>query len=113
MTQQNKLIAAPPYSVEQALVQLGTHLKTARIRRRLTIKDVSHKIGTGVRAVSDAEKGKPSTSIAVYTSLLWVYGLLGNFGALADPNLDLEGQALALTREKKRVRQGGGMNNDF
>ena len=34
------------------------------------------RIGTGPRAVMDAEKGKSSTDVAIYLALLWVYGLL-------------------------------------
>ena len=57
----NQLMQAPPYPVEQALTRLGENLRTARIRRNFTIDEVAQKIGTGRRAVMDAEKGKPST----------------------------------------------------
>ncbi|MGK5088117.1 helix-turn-helix transcriptional regulator [Bdellovibrionota bacterium FG-2] len=113
MVARNKLLTSPPYAVEQALKRLGKNLRTARIRRRLTLKDVAEKTGTGVRAIADAERGKPSTSIAVYTALLWTFGLMGAFEILADPSRDLEGQTLALSREHTRVRAGGGLDNDF
>ena len=58
MTARNKLLAAPPYPVEQMLKRLGADLRTARVRRNLTIEDMARKIGTGDRAVADAEKGK-------------------------------------------------------
>ncbi|MCM2279892.1 MAG: helix-turn-helix domain-containing protein [Oligoflexia bacterium] len=117
MVARNTLLQAPPYAVEQALKRFGTNLRTARIRRRLTVEDVAQKIGTGVRAILDAEKGKPSTSAAVYTALLWAFGLLNDFEALADPARDSEGQTLALAREGSRVRhrtgKTGGLDNDF
>jgi transcriptional regulator with XRE-family HTH domain len=109
----NPLLAAPPYPVEQALKRLGANLRIARIRRRLTVQEVAEKIGTGSRAVSDAERGKPSTSVATYAALLWAFGLLGGLEALADPTRDSEGQALALSREPSRVRPTGGLDNDF
>ncbi|MCU7936191.1 MAG: helix-turn-helix domain-containing protein [Candidatus Thiodiazotropha sp. (ex Dulcina madagascariensis)] len=59
----------------QALKRLGANLRTARLRRNLTIKEIADKIGTGPRAVMDAEKGRPSTGIVVYTALLWAYDL--------------------------------------
>jgi DNA-binding XRE family transcriptional regulator len=62
--------------ISMQMHSLGTNLRTARLRRNLTIEDVAQKIGTGPRAVSDVEKGKISTSIAVYTALLWAYDLL-------------------------------------
>lgn len=113
MVARNSLLVAPPYAVEQSLKRLGANLRTARIRRRLTIEEVSRKIGVGTRAVSDAEKGKSSTSIAVYVALLWTFGLLADFENLADPGRDLEGQTLALSREKSRVRRIGVLDNDF
>ena len=109
----NTLLEVPPYPVEGALKRLGENLRTARIRRSLTIEQVARKIGVGVRAVFDAEKGKPSTGAAVYTALLWTYGLLSDFEMLADPSRDAEGQALALSREGSRARRRKGLNNDF
>jgi transcriptional regulator with XRE-family HTH domain len=109
----NKLLDAPPYAVEQSLKRLGANLRTARIRRRLTVVEVAGKIGSGVRAVSDAEKGKPSTSVVVYVALLWTFGLIGDFELLADPGRDLEGQTLALSRERTRVRRSGDLDSDF
>jgi hypothetical protein len=68
MVARNTLLEAPPYPVEAALKRLGHNLRTARIRRSLTVEEVAKKIGTGVRAVSDAEKGKPRTSAAPFSS---------------------------------------------
>ena len=78
----NQLFAAQPYPVESSLKRLGANLRKARIRRRLTIEQVAEKIGTGVRAVMDAEKGNAFTGIAVYASLLWLYDLLQNLKIL-------------------------------
>lgn len=102
---------APPYPVEQAIERLGVNLRTARLRRNLTIAEVAEKIGTGPRAVSDAEKGKVSTGIAVYVALLWAYDLLGPLGEVADPAKDEEGQALA--RERMRARATEELDSDF
>ena len=113
MVARNTLLAAPPYSVEKAIKRLGSNLRTARIRRRLTVEEVAQKIGTGVRAISDAEKGKPSTSVAVYVALLWAFDLLSDFKLLADLGRDIEGQAIVNSREGKRARRRKGLNNEF
>jgi hypothetical protein len=63
--------------------------------------------------VTDAEKGKVSTGIAVYTALLWVYDLLGSMNELADPALDEEGLSLSLSKERARARKKEGLDNDF
>ncbi|CAN5229978.1 helix-turn-helix transcriptional regulator [soil metagenome] len=113
MTAKNSLTTAPPYAVEQALKRLGANLRTARLRRNLTIAEVAGKIGTGPRPVSDAEKGKPSTGAAVYVALLWAYDLLGQMEDIADPALDEEGLALSPARERARSRQEEGLDSDF
>jgi transcriptional regulator with XRE-family HTH domain len=113
MSARNALLSAPPYPVENALKALGANLRTARLRRNLTIREAGEKIGTGPRAVSDAEKGKASTGVAVYAALLWAYGLLEPFGALADPRTDEEGLALARAEERSRARRSDELDDDF
>jgi len=107
-----KLLAAPPYPVDQALKRLGENLRTARLRRNLTMDQAAEQIGTGRRAVAAAEDGKASTGIAVYAALLWAYGLLEPFTELADPARDAEGQALAVAREPERARRKAGELDD-
>lgn len=113
MTARNVLTTAPPYPVERALKQLGANLRTARLRRNLTIQDVADRIGTGPRPVSCAEHGKPSTGVAVYLALLWAYDLLEPLAEIADPALDTEGLALSLHRERARARQTERLDSDF
>ena len=113
MTARNKLLTMPPYAVEKTLAGLGANLRTARLRRNLTIGDMAERIGTGPRAVADAEKGKPSTSIAAYAALLWALDLLDQLDLVAVPERDAEGQALALARERDRARPRAELSNDF
>ncbi len=113
MVARNKLQTAPPFPVERALASLGENLRTARVRRNLTIENAAEKIGTGSRAVRDAEKGKASTGIVVYAALLWLYDLLQPLEELAEPSRDKEGVSLEAGRGRKRARKGGGLDNDF
>lgn len=113
MARKNLLTSNPPYQVEQAIERLGANLRTARLRRNLTLDDVAGKIGTGRRAVMEAEKGKPSTSAAVYTALLWAYDLLGPMEVLADPSRDHEGLALSTRRERARAEKSTELDSDF
>jgi transcriptional regulator with XRE-family HTH domain len=113
MKARNQLLAAPPYQVETALKKLGANLKTARLRRNLTTDEAAQKIGTSRYTVADAEKGKPSTSVAVYAALLWAYGLVDRLADLADPSEDKEGAQLALAREPARARHRQRLSNDF
>jgi transcriptional regulator with XRE-family HTH domain len=111
MVARNALTQAPPYAVEKALTKLGSRLRTARLRRNLTIAEVGEKIGAGTRAVADAEKGKPSTSIAVYAALLWSFGLLRDLETVAEN--DPEGFALSSHSGRERARQRRELSNDF
>jgi len=113
MVRTNKLQQAPPFDVEQCARRLGETLRIARIRPRLTIEDVAERIGTGPRAVMDAEKGKPSTGLVVYAALLWVYDQLHQLEAVADPTKDEEGIFLELSRQRTRVRKKKGLDSDF
>jgi len=113
MVARNHLLVAPPYAVEQALKTFGRNLRVARLRREQTIEQVSKRIGTGRRAVSDAESGKASTGVAVYAALLWAYGLLDLLDELADPLKDKEGLALAAAKEGQRARKSEGLDNEF
>jgi DNA-binding XRE family transcriptional regulator len=114
MKARNPLLAAPPYQVETALKKLGADLKTARLRRNITSEEAAQKIGTSRFTVADAEKGKPSTGVAVYVALLWAYGLIDRLTDIADPSKDEEGMRLALARDPARARHSSGkLSNDF
>ncbi len=113
MATRNTLSIAPPHAIEMALSRLGGDLRTARLRRNLTLDDVAAKIGAGRRAVADAEHGKATTAIAVYAGLLWAYDLLGGVERLADPSNDEEGLTLARSRERSRARRTDELDNDF
>jgi transcriptional regulator with XRE-family HTH domain len=85
MVARDQLMKAPPYPVEQALSRLGDNLRTTKIRRNHTIEEVAEKIGTGRRAVMDAEKGKAWIGIGVYAALSLVFDLLAPLDDLANP----------------------------
>lgn len=113
MSRRNALSLAPPYMVERSLITLGANLRTARLRRNLKVQDVAEKIGVGRHVVSDAEKGKASTSIAVYAAMLWVFGMADQLAQIADPDADDEGKALESARSPTRARQQRTLNDDF
>jgi hypothetical protein len=59
------------------------------------------------------EKGKASTAIGVYVAALWALDLLEHLSSVADPTKDAEGLALALARERSKVRKTEVLDNDF
>jgi transcriptional regulator with XRE-family HTH domain len=106
-------LSATPFAVETAIKRLGTNLRTARLRRNLTLVQVAQKLGVSRYVVAHAEAGKPTTSLAVYAGLLWAYGLLDQFADLADPAKDKEGLALSLANDRSHARRREALDNDF
>jgi|SRR5579883_1970453 len=107
------LLSTPPYPVETSLRRLGSNLRSARLARNLKLDQVAEKIGTGTRAVADAEKGRPGTAAAVYLALLWAYDLMGPVSQLADPASDAVGLASIARRERARASTHRDLDNDF
>ena len=108
---------APPkavsYSVEYALKTLGANIRTARVRRGLSLQEVAERIGVERHTAADAERGKPSTTVAVYAGLLWALGMIDQLEAVANPAADDEGRTLAMAREPKRAGRAETLDNDF
>jgi transcriptional regulator with XRE-family HTH domain len=113
MSKRNTLQAAPPFAIEQSLKKLGERLRMARLRRNLTLAAAAAKIGTGLRAVRDAEDGRASASIGTYWALLWAYDLMRPADELADPAKDVEGRAFETKRERASGRGKRALDNDF
>jgi transcriptional regulator with XRE-family HTH domain len=113
MSRRNVLSASTPFEVELAIKRLGTNLRTARLRRNLTLEEVAEKLGASRQVISRAEAGSANTPTAVFVGLLWTYGLLSQFTDLADPALDKEGLALSLAHQRSYARHVEELNNDF
>lgn len=113
MARKNFLLQSPPHAVEQSIKRLGSHIRLARLRRNMTIQQMADKIGTGVKSVMDAEKGKPSTSMAVYIAILWALDLIDQLQDVAAPAKDQEGMTLSIHKERQRARQKDILDNDF
>lgn len=107
------LHTTPPYEAETALKRLGADLRTARLRRKITLAEAAERIGVGRDVIAEAERGKPSTSVVVYAALLWAYGLVDRLADLAAPGTDEEGLRLASLNDPKRARASKGLDDDF
>ena len=113
MSKKSHLLEALPFPVEETLKRLGADLRTARTRRGLTIQAAADKVGVSRFAVMDAERGKPSTGIAIYLAMLWAYDLLDKIAGAIDPASDHIGLALMRADQKKRVRPAETLSDDF
>ncbi len=94
-------------------VRLGRNIRTARLRRRLSMEELAERIGISRYVVADIEKGKPTTAIAAYLGALWALGLLRNMREVADPDRDEEGKILERGRSPKTAPKRRVIDDDF
>jgi len=113
MPPRSQLSTAPPQAVEAALQKLGANLRTARLRRNLSLAELASKVGVDRHVIADAESGKLGTNAGVYIGMLWAMNLLQSLNAVAEPRADEEGLALAGLDERERARTAGGPSNAF
>jgi transcriptional regulator with XRE-family HTH domain len=109
----SQLTKAPPFAVQDALKNLGNKLRTARLRRNMSLVELANKLGVDRHVLADAESGKLGTSAGVYVGMLWALNLLPSLDGVADPKADEEGLALSGLDERERARSGGGPSNAF
>jgi transcriptional regulator with XRE-family HTH domain len=113
MPPRSALTNAPPFAVQEALKTLGNNLRTARLRRNLSLADLAAKLGVDRHVLTDAENGKLGTSAGIYVAMLWAMNLLPSLDGVADPKADEEGLALSGLDERERARGAGGPSNAF
>jgi DNA-binding XRE family transcriptional regulator len=111
MIEKKKSSKKLPFDVAKSISELGKNLHLARKRRGLSARAVAERIGMDQRSVLDAEKGKSTTAVSTYLSLLWAYDLLGCMKDVADPMKDVEGIRLAAARENRPLKSD--LDNDF
>jgi transcriptional regulator with XRE-family HTH domain len=113
MPRVSKISKSPPAAVEEILNRLGRNIRTARLRRRLSMKELAERIGISRYIMSDIEKGKPTTAIAAYIGALWALGLHRDIRELADPDSDEEGKILERARSPRTAPKRKIIDDDF
>lgn len=102
-----------PSKVKDAIKNLGSQIQMARKRRMWTIADLATKIGVSAPTVIALEKGKPTVSLGVLFSCLWILGLEKELSLISHPT-DEEGIKLMNLRLPQKVRTNRKhLNNDF
>ena len=113
MPRPTKIAEHPPAAVEDALQRLGRNIRTARLRRRMPQQQLARRMGVSRFVVSDVERGKPTTGVAVYVGALWAMGLLAHLRDVADPDRDEEGKTLERARSPRTARPRRSLSDDF
>ncbi|QXV66867.1 helix-turn-helix transcriptional regulator [Mucilaginibacter sp. 21P] len=96
----NELILLP--KAQRVLTEFGENLKLARLRRKLSMEQVSERAGISRSTLWQVEKGKPSVTMGAYFQVLFVLGLEKDFLKLgSDDELGRKLQDAGLiTRER-------------
>ncbi|MBL4854417.1 MAG: helix-turn-helix transcriptional regulator [Robiginitomaculum sp.] len=90
-------------SARKALEALGTNIKTARLKRRISIKGFAGRIGVSESTVIRLEKGHEGVSIGTLAMACLVLGELGRISDFLDAGSDDTGLLLARGRLPKRI----------
>jgi len=75
------------YKIQALLTQLGENIRTARLRRNITMEELSIEADISLPTLRNIEAGNPNTSIGAYLKVLTAIGLEKDITrvAFADP----------------------------
>jgi len=90
---------------EQALKRMGQNIRTARLRRGESEELAGQRTGVSRHTWRRLEQGSPKVALGVLVEALVAYGFSEQLFDLADPELDLEGQARDAARRPMRGRK--------
>lgn len=72
---------------KKILKKVGENIKLARLRRKLTMDQVSERAGISRPTLSSLEKGNPAVSLGIVLQVLVVLGLEKDFILLANDDI--------------------------
>ena len=93
-----------PLPVKRTLAKLGSDIKAARLRRRITTTLMAERAFVARSTLQKVEQGDPGVSLGVYATVLFILGLSERIGDLADASTDSVGLQLDEARLPQRVR---------
>lgn len=75
------------YKIQAHLTQFGENIRTARLRRNITMEELSIQADISLPTLRNIESGNPNVSIGAYLKVLTAIGLEKDITrvALADP----------------------------
>lgn len=97
-------------SARRALTSLGANIKTARLKRRISIKGLAERVGVSERTIMRLEKGDDGVSIGTLAMACLVLGEIDRVAAFLDAASDDTGLLLdreALPKRIDRKRRTG------
>ncbi len=104
-------------NARRALEALGANIKTARLKRRISVQGFAERVGVSERTVSRLEKGDDGVSIGTLAMACLVLGEIGRISDFLDPGSDdtgllLDREALPKRIDRKRGSRPTGSAKD-
>ncbi len=88
---------------QRALHQMAENLKTARLKRRIAVKDFADRVGVSARTITRLEKGDDGVSTGTLAMACLVLGEIGRISDLLDPATDDTALLLERNMLPKRI----------
>lgn len=92
-----------PISVQRSLRKLGSDIRDARRRRRISTAVMAERSGISRPTLRKVEDGDPAVSLGIYASVLFVLGMHDRLGELADVTNDRLGLDLQEDELPERI----------
>jgi transcriptional regulator with XRE-family HTH domain len=93
-----------PIPVARALRKLGQDIRDARLRRRIPMAVLAERASTTRKSLGRVERGDPSVSVGIYSTVLFALGMIDRLADVADPRHDAVGRELEEERLPERIR---------
>ena len=90
----------------RTLIRFGENIKTARLRRKISMEQIAERAGISRATVWAVEKGSPSVAMGTYMQVLFVLGLDKDFLLVAaDDELGRKLQDAELLTKKRAPKR--------
>jgi len=99
----------------RALASLGANIKTARLKRRISVRGFAERVGVSERTIMRLEKGDDGVSIGTLAMACLVLGEIDRIAGFLDAASDDTGLLLdreTLPKRIDRKRRGSGPSDD-
>ena len=97
--------SAVPRQMLAELEKVGEDIRYARIRRKFTMSDLSKRSGISRSTLDKVEKGSPSVAIGIYARVIFLLGITGTVGQLADLSHDPISRDIEISELPQRVKK--------
>lgn len=108
-------VSTSSVNARRALETLGRNVKTARVKRRISIKGFAERVGVSESTIIRLEKGDDGVSIGTLAMACLVLGELGRVSEFLDPGSDDTGLLMEREALPKRIdgdRKSKGKSDD-